>query len=168
MKRYLLPIIVLMLAIVGVTWPQSPGGSYSSPGVNNLQTVTNYNGQATAGQGVAPILAYNATTPTTPVGSTSILTAAPAGAYRISVYYVVTTAGTVGTAITMNITYTDAQQAQTISTITSSGLVQGQFVTGTLFIQQQASGNINYTITETGSFTVHPVLALKIALERIN
>jgi hypothetical protein len=133
-----------------------------------LGLITSYNGVTTAGQGVTPIVAFAATTPTTPVSSTPILTSAPAGVYRVSVYYVVTTAGTVGTAITVNLTYTDAQQAQTISSLTSSGLTQGQFVTGNFVIQQQAAGNIAYTITETGSFTIHPILALKVALERIN
>lgn len=133
-----------------------------------LPLVTVYNSLATAGQGIVPIVAFAATTPTTPVGSTNILASAPAGVYRVTFYYVVTTAGTVGTAITVNLTYTDAQQAQTNSTLTSSGLVQGQFVQGTLVVQQQAAGNISYTVTETGAFTVHPVLALKIALERLN
>jgi hypothetical protein len=126
------------------------------------------NAQGVQGQGVPPILIYAATTPTTPIGSTNILVSAPAGLYRVLVYYVVTTAGTVGTGITVNVTYTDAQQAQTNSSVTSSGLVQGQFASGLLLVQQQAAGNIAYTITETGSFTIHPVLALKICLERLN
>lgn len=128
---------------------------------------TTYNGVALAGEGLALVTAFSATTPTTPVGSTNILAAAPAGLYRANFYYVVTTAGVGGTAITVNVTYTDAQQAQTNSSVTSSGLVLGQFATGSFMVQQQATGAIAYTVTETGTFTTHPVLALKVALERL-
>jgi hypothetical protein len=118
-----------------------------------------------------PIMIDNiATTPTTPVASTNILGNAvslPAGLYEVTAYYVLTTAGVGGTAITLNLSWTDAQQAQTDSTLTSSGLVLGQFAYKTFIVQQQASGNVTYTITETGTFSTHPVLALKTAIKRV-
>lgn len=132
---------------------------YSNPVVTASTTTT---------QDFAIIVAAAATTPTTPVGSTTILTSAPSGTYRLTVYYVLTTAGVGGTAITLNVSYTDAQQAQTNSSVTSSGLVLGQFVQSILVLQQQAAGNITYTITETGTFSTHPVLALKLYLEKVN
>jgi hypothetical protein len=131
---------------------------------------------AGVGGGVLPnfdfpiMITDSATTPTTPVASTNILGAAipmPAGLYEVTVYYVVTTAGVGGTAITFNLSFTDPQQAQTDSTLTSSGIVLGQFAKAVLIIYQQAAGNVTYTITETGVFSTHPVLALKIAIKRV-
>jgi hypothetical protein len=179
MKQRLQNVTIILTLLLGALVlaiplrPQSGVGGGAQSGVGGgiptiLGAITSYNGITTSGQGIPPIVAFQASTPTTPVGSTNILASAPAGVYRVSVYYVVTTAGTVGTSITVNLTYTDAQQAQTISTLNSSGLTLGQFVTGAFVIQQQATGNISYTITEGGAFTVHPVLALKIVLERLS
>jgi hypothetical protein len=130
--------------------------------------IPSYNGLTTAGQGLPPILVYAASTPTTPVGATNILASAPAGLYEVKFYSVVTTTGTVGTNFKLNIIYTDAQQAQTIVAFTNTTFTAGDVNQGSFLIQNQSTNNIQYSITETGSFTVHPVLALKIALERIN
>jgi hypothetical protein len=108
-----------------------------------------------------------ATTPTTPVASTNILASAPAGTYEVSYYSVVTTTGTVGTSFSLNFIYTDAQQAQTIAAFTNITFTAGNVNQGTFIIQNQATNNINYSITEIGVFTVHPVLSLKIIMKRI-
>jgi hypothetical protein len=130
--------------------------------------VSSYKGISTAGYGLAAIQVNQPSTAATPVGATNIFAAAPAGLYRINVYFVVTTAGIGGTAITLNLSYTDAQGAKTDSTLTVSGLVLGQVMKASFFIQQQASGAISYTITETGAFSTHPTLAGFIAAERLN
>lgn len=143
-------------------------GLSGATATNSSGVITSYAGQPTAGQGVAPILAVQTTTPTTPVGATNILAAAPAGLYEIDVYFVVTTPGTVGTGITLNLSWTDAQGARTDSTLTVTGLVAGQVMKATFFVEQQAAGAISYTITETGAFTVHPVLAGFVVAKRLN
>ena len=133
-----------------------------------LPTITNYNGQTTAGQGIPPIVSYAATTPTTPVGATNILASAAAGVYRVCYYSVVTTTGTVGTSFSLNLIYTDAQQAQTVAQFTNSTFTAGNVNAGCTIVQNQSAANIQYSITEAGSFTVHPVLALKMEMERLN
>jgi hypothetical protein len=138
--------------------------------------VDSYNFQGAGGAALSattnapdfPIIqAVSATTPTTPVGSTNILASAPAGTYEISYYSVVTTTGTVGTSFSLNFIYTDAQQAQTIAAFTNSTFTAGNVNQGTFIVQNQATNNINYSITEAGAFTVHPVLALKLVMKRI-
>jgi hypothetical protein len=130
--------------------------------------VSSYNGTPTVGFGLPAIQVLQPSTPTTPVGATNIYAAAPAGLYRIDVYFVVTTAGVGGTGITLNLSYTDAQGARTDSTLTVSGLATGQVMKASFFIQQQAAGPISYTITETGAFAPHPTLAGFVVAERLN
>jgi hypothetical protein len=132
-----------------------------------LGAITSYNGITTAGQGVPPVVAFAATTPTTPVGATNILASAPPGVYRIGFYSVVTTTGTVGTSFSLNIIYTDAKQAQTLTVFTNSTFTAGNVNEGFAIVQNQSTGNIQYTVTEVGSFTVHPVLALYLTMERL-
>jgi hypothetical protein len=143
----------------------------STAGVTVGTTITSYNGLSTVGQGTAPILIYSATTPTTPVGATSILASAPAGLYKLNYYSVVTTTGTVNTgtpSFVFNLLYTDASGAQTITAFTNTTYTLGNVNQGGWIIQNQSVNNIQYSITETGgTFTVHPVLALKIVLERL-
>jgi hypothetical protein len=130
-------------------------------------TITSYDGLTTAGLGVAPILVYAASTPATPIGATNILAAAPAGLYRVTVYSVVTTTGVGGTDFKFNLIYTDAFGAQTKVAFTNSTFTAGDVNQGDFIIQNQSTNNIQYSITEDGVFSTHPVLALKIALERI-
>lgn len=113
---------------------------------------------------------FTATTPTTPVASTQIASAAqaPAGVYRVDYYSVVTTTGVGGTNFILNFLYTDAQAAQTVAAFTNTTFTAGNVNQGSFIIQQQAANTINYTITETGTFTTHPVLALKLSVYRIN
>lgn len=131
-------------------------------------TITSYNGLTTAGQGVAPIVTWAASTPTTPVGSTPILASAPAGLYKLTYYSVVTTTGTVGTDFKFNLFYTDAFGAQTPILFTNSTFTAGDVNQGSFVIQNQSPNDIAYSITEDGAFTIHPVLALQIILERLN
>src|SRR6266436_2448491 len=77
--------------------------------------VTSFNGLPTVGFGLPAIQVLQTSTPTTPVGATSIYAAAPVGLYRIDLYFVVTSAGVGGAAITLNLSYTDAQGARTDS-----------------------------------------------------
>lgn len=178
-------LVLSLCAVLVLAQTRTGGGSFSaaSPGpigsgtpssgafttLTTTGLLTNYDSLPTAGLGVSPILVYQPTTPTTPVGATNIIASATAGLYRIGVYYVVTTAGVGGTSITMNLSYTDAQGAKTDSTtITSTGLALGQVFKTFLPIQQQSVGAISYTITEAGTFTTHPVLALFITAERLN
>lgn len=130
--------------------------------------VTSFNGITTVGFGLPAIQVLQTSTPATPVGATNIYAAAPAGLYRINVYFVVTTAGVGGTGITLNLSYTDAQGARTDSSLTVSGLAPGQVMKASFFIQQQAAGAISYTITETGAFAPHPQLAGFVIAERLN
>ena len=143
-------------------------GTVTIPTLAISGKISTYNGQATAGEGVAPILIFNATTPTTPVGSTPILAAAPAGLYKVTFYAVVTTAGVGGTDIQLNFVYTDAFGAQTQQAAQITALATGQIMEGVFVIQNQATNNISYTITETGTYGTHPVLTLQLALERVN
>jgi hypothetical protein len=136
-------------------------------GPTTLGQISNYNGITTTGQGIAPIVSYSSTTPTTPVGATNILASAPAGVYRIGFYSVVTTTGVGGTNFVLNLTYTDAKQAQTLAVFTNSTFTAGNVNEGFAIVQQQATGNIQYTVTESGVFSTHPVLALFLTMERI-
>jgi hypothetical protein len=95
------------------------------------------------------------------------LAAAPAGLYKVTYYAVVTTAGVGGTDINLNFIYTDAFGAQTQQAAQITALSTGQIMQGDFVIQNQSTNNINYSITETGAYSPHPVLALQIALERI-
>jgi hypothetical protein len=139
----------------------------TSAGIVVGTTITSYDGLATAGLGVAAIQAYSPTTPTTPVGSTPILTAAVAGLYKITYYSVVTTSGVGGTNFALNLSYTDAFGAQTPVVFTDSTFTAGNVNQGSFVVQNQSTNNISYSITESGVFSTHPVLALKIAIVRI-
>lgn len=130
-------------------------------------TITTYNGLTTAGLGVAPTLVYSVTTPTTPVSATNLLGTAPAGLYEVTYYSVVTTAGVSGTSFALNFLFTDASGAQTIAAFSTTAFTIGAVNQGKFIIQNQSTNNIQYTITEVGSFSPHPVLALKLALQRI-
>jgi hypothetical protein len=138
-------IVFIVCAVVYVT----PAGQQQFPGSN------------------VPIVSYAASTPTTPVGATTIISQTPPGVYRVCYYSVVTTTGTVGTSFTLNLIYTDVQQGQTIAQFTNSTFTQGNVNQGCSVVQNQNLGAIQYSITEAGSFTVHPVLALRVYSERI-
>lgn len=132
-----------------------------------LPVVTNYAGQALVGQGLAPQVALSQTTPTTPTGPTTLITNAPAGLYRVDFYSVVTTAGVGGTSFSLNLIYTDAKQAQTVAAFTNSTFAAGNVNAGTFVVQNQAVANINFSVTEVGVFSTHPVLALYIVVTRL-
>ena len=116
---------------------------------------------------------YNTTTPTTPVGSTAFgfpANSAAAGLFEISYYSVVTTSGVGGTSFSLNFIYTDAKQAQTVPAFTNSTFTAGNVNNGVFVVQNQTAGtnNISYSITEAGTFSTHPVLALYFVVRRIH
>jgi hypothetical protein len=120
-----------------------------------------------------PILqVFNATTPTTPVGSTAFVFPSnntSAGLFEVSYYSVVTTSGVGGTNFSLNFIYTDAKQAQTVAAFTNTTFTAGNVNQGVFIIQNQNAGtnNISYSVTESGTFSTHPILALKLVIKKI-
>jgi hypothetical protein len=134
------------------------------------------NGQTQANNSTTldwPIVqALSSTTPATPVSSTAFVfpnNQTVAGIYEVTYYSVVTTTGVGGTSFTLNMIYTDAQGAQTKPVFTNSTFTAGDVNQGTFIVQNQTTGTntISYSVTEAGTFTTHPVLALKFVVKRI-
>lgn len=104
------------------------------------------------------------TTKATDIADTA-LTTTGAGLYRVSYYLLDTTADLTAGAVTLNIKFTDAATARTLSSApvvltATTGFAQGQMVV------QLASGGITYGVTHTGIFGT-AVYALYLSLERL-
>lgn len=114
---------------------------------------TTYNADTTAGNGVPGILASvtNQTGKTAAIGSTNLVASTPAlGLYRVSVYLLMTTAGTSGT-IKTTIGYTDAKQAQTQDSSTVNIASAGDKVGQTFVVETTSASAITYSTTITGT-----------------
>ena len=98
------------------------------------------------------------------IGATTIYTPAASGMYRVSVYHLVTTAGT-GT-LTTTIGFTDDEGAKTVVPASNIDLsVDTQANTGHSFIRSTAAA-ITYTVTIAG-LAGSPKFSLWIVLERL-
>lgn len=83
------------------------------------------------------------------VGSTTIVTNAPAGLYRYTMSLVITATGT--STLTANAIYTDAKGAETIAVLNGvSVTATGQF-NGTMLAENIGTANLNYSVTLGGS-----------------
>lgn len=127
---------------------------------------TYWNGQTTAGQGVAPILASVALTgQTTTIADTNLLASVPAGRYRVHAYGVTSTANVAGT-LFCNIKWNDGVQAQTDSSCNWTASSLGSKSGATIYFHASATTNITYGVTITGQSGT-PTYSLYITLERI-
>jgi hypothetical protein len=86
---------------------------------------------------------------TAAIGSTTIVTNAPAGLYRLN--YSLTVTSIVTSTLTANAIYTDAAKAETVAVLNGVAVTAtGQFQ-GSLFIENIAAANLNYSVTLGGS-----------------
>ena len=100
------------------------------------------------------------------IGATTLFTPDAVGTYRVSVYQVMTTAGSGGTLATV-IGFTDNEQAQTSSPAGNLDMtLLGAASSGTLFIQSTAVA-ITYTVTTAG-IGGSPKFSLYITVEQLS
>lgn len=139
-------------------------GDASSPG--NLKYYgTNSSGTKGWNALTNPVLDTKSLTAQTADIADTALTTTGAGLYRINYYLLDTTADLTAGAVTLNIKFTDAATARTISSAAviltaTTGFTQGEI------IAQLASGSLTYGVTHSGIFGT-AAYALYLTIERI-
>jgi hypothetical protein len=123
-----------------------------------LAKISNYNAVATVAGGVpAEYAVTGLTAQAANVAATTVyaIPAAGAGLYRISVYIIVSQAGTTSTMPDTRITYTDRDSGATITvnvTASSTGNTTSTFAQSTLVINAKASTNVQYDIGQVNAY----------------
>ena len=88
------------------------------------------------------------------IGTTALVTLAPQGIYRFSVYLVITTAQGSQT-VTINALFTDDQQAETIAVLNAvSTTAQGQFNGSAIIENTSTANNISFSLATTATTAV--------------
>jgi hypothetical protein len=126
--------------------------------IDSTGTVKNYIGIATVAAGLAPIYGQaNLTTQTANVAATTLyaVPAGGAGLYRISVFIIVSQAGTTSTMPDTRIIYTDQDSGATITiaaTASSTGNTTSTFAQATFVVNAKLSTNIQYSIGQANAY----------------
>jgi hypothetical protein len=130
--------------------------------------IDNYLGTATAGMGVSPVLAaVSSTAQSASVTTTNLQcggAVCPAGVYRVTVYHVVTTAGSAGT-LSTTVGWNDGTAARTKKPAADVDMSSTNYDTGQATIVADGVNNITYSTTVAGA-TGSPVYAVYVTLLR--
>jgi len=103
---------------------------------------------------------FNSATPVT------LLSTAPAGTYRISVYMVVTTLFVTNTSEIITIGWTDDHGAETLA-VTASSVSAGTIAVGSQLLRVAGGSNITYTPSVAGGVASAGAASFSIVLERL-
>lgn len=89
---------------------------------------------------------------TAAIGSTVLITNAPAGLYRLSFILVITGTGT--STLTANAIYTDAAKAETIPVLSAVSVTATGTFQGSIVVENIAAANISYSVTLGGASAI--------------
>lgn len=148
-------------------------GSSGQTVLNASGLLTNYDGLATAGLGVPPILAIaNLSTQGFAVFNTSaavnlLPAAAPAGTYRASIYLVLTTTFVTNTTVNIALGFTDDNGAQAPVTVSTSTLTAGTAVQISYTFRSTGATAITYKPGVTGPAATAGAASFSVVLERL-
>ena len=146
-------------------------GTFTTLSTSGLMTT--YDGLATAGIGIPPILAIaNLSAQGFAVFNTSaavnlLPAAAPAGTYRASIYLVLTTTFVTNTTVNISLGFTDDNGAQTPVAVTTSTLTAGTAVQVSYTFRSTGATAITYKPGVTGSAATAGAAAFSVVLERL-
>lgn len=138
----------------------SDNGAIISNGVGGLtilnlvmgSTCIKYNNKTTAGNGLLAVLGSTALqAQASSIGSTHLITGAAVGLYKVACYLETTTAGSAGT-VSLAITYSDDNGAQSINPLTAAtlSLATTGFIQGSQVIYANG-GNVSFSTTVTSA-----------------
>jgi hypothetical protein len=135
--------------------------------ITSAGVISKYNGVATAGPGVTPVLfTVGLTAQTATIGTTNVTTSCPAGVFSVTYYLKTTTAGTGGT-VSLSLNWNDGAAVSftsgtaSLTSTAATGLVQG-----TQIVKCGASTTLSYATTVAGA-TGSPQYSLDISIEQV-
>jgi hypothetical protein len=148
------------------------GGAYpnqmylNTDGTIWINPVSKYNGVATAGAGIAAILASVAlATQAALIGATNLIAAAT-GLFRVSYYHVISRAATTSSATQLAIAYNDGSAAQTVLGSSLNTNILGAFAAGAFTIPS-VGGAITYATTYASVGGTTMQYGLRITIEQL-
>lgn len=91
----------------------------------------------------------------------------PAGTYRVSAYFVITTTFVTNTTVNISFQWTDAQAAQSLIVATTSTLTAGTSASGTALINSNGTAAITFKPGDTGTAATAGVANWYVTVERL-